>query len=121
MSSVPARVPGFTPAHRHNTPGVTHPDLIRDPAALIAAAATNPAVSDRALRVYIVATTYDRGVSAEAVAATLPGLTESQAARLLGDLVSAGLLEKRLRTVGYKPGGTRTRRGFYTLVGGEHA
>lgn len=117
--SVPAHAPGSTPAHRDTPPGVTHPDLKRDHVALITAAASNPGISDRALRVYVVAITFDRGVTATQVAAALPDVTETQAARLLGDLVSAGLLRKRLRTIGYKEGGLRRRQGFYTLVGGE--
>lgn len=116
--SVPAHQGPDTPAHRAAGAGVTQSDLVRDPVALIAAAAANPAVSDRALRVYIVATMYDRGVTAAVVAATLPGLTEQKAAHLLGNLASAGLLTKRLRTVGYKPSGLRTRRSIYTLAGG---
>jgi hypothetical protein len=116
--SVPAHVPNDTPAHRVFEEAVTLPGFERDPAALLAAAAANPSVSDAALRVYVVATVHDRGVTAAQVAATLPRYTESQAARLLGQLVTAGLLSKRLRTVGYKSSGLRIRRGFYTLAGG---
>lgn len=115
--SVPAHSAGNTPAHRHQSEGVTHQPATLDPTALIAAAASNPAVSDRAMRVYtVVAAAYDREVSAAAIATILPALTEAQAARLLGDLVSAGLLRKRLRTVGYKDG-NRVRRGVYSLTG----
>lgn len=84
---------------------------------LVAQAAENPAVSDRALRVYtVVVNAFDREVTAAHVAAILPALEEAQAARLLGDLVSAGLLVKRLRTIGYK-GSQRVRRGCYSLSG----
>jgi hypothetical protein len=115
--SVPAQSAGNTPAHRHQSEGVTHQPTPLDPAHLIAAAAANPAVSDRAMRVYImVAAAWDREVSAAAIATVLPSLTEAQAARLLGDLVSTGLLRKRLRTVGYKDG-RRVRRGVYSLTG----
>lgn len=118
--SIPAHATGGSRTHRHLSEGVTHPDTTHDPARLIAAAATNPAVSDRALRVYtICAAVYDREVDAVLIAATIPSLTEPQAARLLGDLVSAGLLTKRLRTVGYKDNGLRIRRSAYRLVGGE--
>jgi hypothetical protein len=120
--SVPAHAAGSTPATRHLSEGVTHPPTLPDTDLLIASAAANPAVSDRQLRVYVlIATVFDRGVDADTIAANLPSLNTRQAARLLGELVSAGLLAKRLRTVGYKPGGDRIRRGFYTLVGGEHA
>lgn len=116
--SVPAQASGNTLAHRHTDPGVPHPDLIRDPAALVAAAATNPAVSDRAYRVYsLVVMVYSRGVDAATIARILPNHTETQAARLLGDLTSAGLLDVRRRVVGYTAAGSRIRRRFYTLAG----
>lgn len=99
--------------------GVTTTDPTRNPAALIAAAASNPAVSDRALRCYVVlATTHERGATAAEIAHALPGMVEREAALLLGRLVTAGLLEKRLKTVGYR-GGNRVRRSHYTLAGGE--
>lgn len=118
--SVPARAFGSTPAHPTPERGVTTIDHDRDPAALLAAAAANPSISDRALRVFtVVATTYDRGVTAAQIADTIPSLTEGQASRLLGALVTAGVLEKRLQTYGYKPDGARRRRGLYTLTGVE--
>lgn len=118
--SVAAHADGATPAHRPTEAGVTNPATGRDITALLAAAAANSRVSDRAMRVFtVVATTYDRGTTAAAVAANLPSVTEGQASRLLGALVRAGLLEKRLRTVGYNADQTRIRRSFYTLAGGE--
>lgn len=59
----------------------------------------------------------DQEVSAAQVSAHLPSLEEDEAAQLLGRLVTAGLLTKRLRTIGYKDG-RRVRRGAYTLTGG---
>lgn len=114
--SVPAHADGNTPPHRHQSEGVTHPTEPLDRTRLLAAAATNRAVSDRGLRVYtLIVTAFDRDVSAAAIASAMPPLTEAQAARLLGDLVTAGLLDKRLRTIGYR-NGRRVRRGVYTLT-----
>lgn len=121
--SVPARVVGANPTTRHLSEGVTPPPISRDTAALLAAAATNPAVSDRQLRVFtVIVTVFDRGVDAATIAATLPNVvaSEEEAGQILGRLVTAGLLHKRLRTVGYRHG-QRVRRGIYTLVGGETA
>lgn len=116
--SVPAQASGSHPTHGHLSEGVTHPVENRDLPRLLAAAAVNPAVSDRAMRVYTVAVVLgDRETDAPTIAAALPLLTEAQAARLLGDLVTAGLLRKRLRVVGYKDG-RRVRRGAYSLLGG---
>lgn len=119
MLSVPAQSPSFTPPDRPTRPGVTTAIEHRDPATLLAAAASNPAVSDRAMRVYtVLVTTFDRGATADQVAAFLPAIEEGQASRLLGALVREGLLEKRLRTIGYREGALRIRRSFYTLAGG---
>lgn len=119
--SVPAQAPGTTSAHRRNTPGVTTPPADRDHASLIAAAAANPAVSDRAYKVFtLLVLVYDRGATAVEIAAAIPGETERSVSQLLGTLVTAGLLTKRLKVVGYRDG-NRVRRGHYTLVGGEHA
>jgi hypothetical protein len=117
--SVPAHTVHHTPAHRDLDTAVPQPKSVRDQGLLIARAAANPAVSDRAMRVYaIVAAVFDRGVDAATFAATLPNLTEPQAARLLGDLASAGLLDVRRRTIGYTATQARIRRRWYTLAGG---
>ncbi len=99
---------------------VTHVSDVRDFAALLGRAAANPDVSDRSLRVYITALALapEAGeVTGAMIAAHLPDLTESTASRLLGNLVTAGLLRKRLRTIGYKDGELRKRLGYYSIVG----
>lgn len=115
--SVPAQASGNAPTRRHLSEGVTPTHDHRDVARLIAQAATNLTLTDRALRIYaVVVTLADREVTAAQVAAALPALTEDQASRMLGSLVTAGLLTKRLRTIGYKDG-RRVRRSAYSLTG----
>jgi hypothetical protein len=115
--SVPAPGAGARPDRRAIGADVTRPDQGRDIGALLAAAAeTHPELSDRAWRVYTAVLTLSLAeVDAVQVAAHLPTLTESQAGVMLGHLVRAGLLTKRLRVVGYKDG-QRVRRSVYSLV-----
>lgn len=118
---VPALAPTQNPAHRHLSEDATLHGTHRDHTHLLALAATNPAVSDRALRVYtVMVTVFDREVDSAAVAAVIPSLTQEQAARLLGKLTTAGLLSKRMRTVAYD-GDRRVRRSVYRLAEGVHA
>lgn len=113
--SVPAHAGGSTPPQRRNPLTVPHQWGKRDQAALLTIAADS-GVSDRAYRVYTVVVALDaREVTAATIAATLPAFTEPQAARLLGDLTTAGLLTKRRKTVGYN-GDARVRVAAYSLA-----
>ena len=115
--SIPARVASQATPHRHLSEGVTPTSTRRDHAALLVAAAANPTISDRAKTVYMLVVALDQEVTAAQIAAHLPHTEEDEAAQVLGRLASAGLLSKRLRTIGYKDG-RRVRRGAYTLAGG---
>lgn len=120
--SVHARVVGSHPARQHQSEGVTTPAQGIDRAALIAAATTNPALSDRATRVYaLIVVAYPTAEVQAPMMAEKFHLTHKQAGQALGELVTAGLLTKRMRVVGYKPAQPkplRIRRYAYRLAGG---
>lgn len=115
--SVPAQAPVDTPTPRRNTPRDSAP---RNPVATALEAVRDGAVTDRGARIFtLIALGFPTAeVDVPTLAALLP-LTEQQVGNVLGELVAAGLLNRRMRVVGYRESdGARIRRYGYTLAGG---
>ena len=118
--TLPARAGEATREPRVSDPTVNRSRRPVDTLQLLAEAASHPDVTDKAYRLYVlcVARFGDLEFTVEQ-ASIEAGLDHAAASALLGALVTAELLERRLATVGYKDdGSTRIRRMKYRATDG---